>query len=122
MMVQIEVRKGMPDVQLTREEFERRFRDRFFDPAFSKREGALKGIIGTAWDGYCVYRKNPIKGIAIRSPQLNFRLNGWQPRGKSTPPKRTRKSRSHPAAFCLSMARCALTRVAPVKCQSLGGY
>ena len=37
-MSRIEVRKGMPDVQINREEFERRFRNRFFDPAFAKNE------------------------------------------------------------------------------------
>jgi multimeric flavodoxin WrbA len=63
-MSRIEVRKGMPDVQLTREEFERRFRDRFFDPAFAENEAAIKAIIDTAWDGYDVYRKNPIKRVA----------------------------------------------------------
>ena len=63
-MSRIEVRKGMPDVQLTRKEFERRFRDRFFDPAFAKNEAALKAIIDTAWDGYDEYRKNPVKRVA----------------------------------------------------------
>ena len=63
-MSRIEVRKGMPDVQLTRAEFERRFCDRFFDPAFAKNEVAIKAIIDTAWDGYDVYRKNPIKRVA----------------------------------------------------------
>jgi multimeric flavodoxin WrbA len=60
-MDRIEVRKGMPDVQLSRAEFERRFRDRFFDPAFAAHEDALKAIIATAWDGYDVYRKNPVR-------------------------------------------------------------
>ena len=63
-MSRIEVRKGMPDVQLDRAEFERRFRNRFFDPAFAKNEAALKAIIDTAWEGYDVYRKNPIKRVA----------------------------------------------------------
>ena len=55
----ISARKGMPDVQLSREEFNRRFRDRFFDPAFEGNEAALEAIIDTAWDGYTAYRKNP---------------------------------------------------------------
>lgn len=63
-MAKIEIRKGMPNVQLNREEFEQRFRDRFFDPAFAKHEAALKDIIETAWDGYDIYRKNPVKGKA----------------------------------------------------------
>ena len=63
-MSRTKLRKGMPDVQLTRAEFERRFRNRFFDPAFAKNEAAIKAIIDTAWDGYDVYRKNPIKRVA----------------------------------------------------------
>jgi multimeric flavodoxin WrbA len=63
-MSRIDIRKGMPDVQLTREEFSRRFRDRFFDPAFAKNEKALESIIATAWDGYDIYRKNPMKRAA----------------------------------------------------------
>jgi multimeric flavodoxin WrbA len=63
-MSHIELRTGMPDVQLTRAEFERRFRNRFFDPAFAKNEAAIKAIIDTAWDGYDTYRKNPIVRVA----------------------------------------------------------
>ena len=63
-MSRIDIRKGMPDVQLTREEFSRRFRERFFDPAFAQNEGALEEIITTAWDGYNVYRKNPLNSRA----------------------------------------------------------
>lgn len=63
-MSRIKVRKGMPDVQLNRQEFERRFRNRFFDPAFRRNETALQEIIDTAWDGYDVYRKSPVTRVA----------------------------------------------------------
>ena len=33
-MAEIDVRKGMPPVKLSREEFERRYRRRFVDPVF----------------------------------------------------------------------------------------
>ena len=35
-MTKIKVRKGMPSVALTKAEFIRRARERFFDPAFDK--------------------------------------------------------------------------------------
>jgi multimeric flavodoxin WrbA len=57
----VDVRKGMPDVQLSREEFARRFRDRFFDPAFAGDAAAIDQVIATAWEGYDIYRKNPVK-------------------------------------------------------------
>ena len=63
-MTRIEPRKGMPDVQLTKDEFNRRFRDRFFDPAFEGHAKELAAIIETAWDGYDIYRKNPRKARA----------------------------------------------------------
>lgn len=63
-MTTIIARKGMPDVQITKDEFARRFRDRFFDPAFAANEQALAAIIETAWSGYDVYRKNPVKARA----------------------------------------------------------
>ena len=63
-MASISARKGMPSVQLTKQEFARRFRDRFFDPAFAANEEAIAAIIETAWDGYDIYRKNPRKTLA----------------------------------------------------------
>ena len=63
-MAKIAARKGMPDVQIGREEFDRRFRNRFFDPAFDGHEAAIADIIETAWDGYDAYRKNPRKARA----------------------------------------------------------
>src|SRR5262245_23214285 len=58
-MKRVTIRRGMPDVQLTRKEFDARFRDRFFDPSFDVAEDELRKIIDLAWDGYDEYRKNP---------------------------------------------------------------
>ena len=44
-MTTIAARKGMPDVQLTKDEFARRFRNRFFDPVFAANEAAVQAII-----------------------------------------------------------------------------
>jgi hypothetical protein len=51
-MAPVDVRKGMPYVQLSREEFERRYRSRFPDPAFKPLQRELDAIIAAAWDGY----------------------------------------------------------------------
>jgi multimeric flavodoxin WrbA len=53
------VRTGQGDVKISREEFERRFKARFFDPAFDAEADALQRIIAVAWDAYDKYRKNP---------------------------------------------------------------
>jgi len=54
-----EVRRGQTDVALSREQFEARFRERFYDPAFDGHQGALRELLDIAWDGYSEYRKSP---------------------------------------------------------------
>ncbi len=56
-----DVRKGMPSVQLNRAEFEKRFREQFFDPAFEKVDGEIAKIAEIAWQSYDSYNKNPRK-------------------------------------------------------------
>ncbi|UYN95390.1 MAG: flavodoxin family protein [Enhydrobacter sp.] len=53
------VRKGMPSVQLDRQEFARRLRARFADPAFDAVADEIEKIIDVAWSGYDEYRKSP---------------------------------------------------------------
>jgi multimeric flavodoxin WrbA len=58
-MASVDVRKGMPPVQLSREEFEKRYRSRFADPAFGPLQRELDAIVEAAWDGYVNSRKAP---------------------------------------------------------------
>ncbi|MDQ8728129.1 flavodoxin family protein [Bradyrhizobium sp. LHD-71] len=58
-MPEIDVRKGMPPVELSREEFERRFRTRFQDPAFAAVEAEIAAVAAVAWDSYSNSRKSP---------------------------------------------------------------
>jgi multimeric flavodoxin WrbA len=53
------VRKEMPGVQLTREQFSQRLRDRFYDPAFEPLQNEIEKIIETAWQAYDNSRKAP---------------------------------------------------------------
>src|SRR3954469_12700765 len=53
------VRKGQGDVKISREEFERRFKERFYDPAFEAEADAMQRVIAVAWDAYDKYRKSP---------------------------------------------------------------
>ena len=55
----IEVRKGQGDVKLTREEFERRLRQRFYDPIFEKANRQVSEIVDLAWTAYDEYHKSP---------------------------------------------------------------
>src|SRR5947209_9414428 len=53
------VRKGMPPVKLGRQEFERRYKSRFVDPAFDSLDQELQKITDAAWDAYADSRKAP---------------------------------------------------------------
>jgi multimeric flavodoxin WrbA len=55
-----EIRKGQAPERLTRDEFGRRFRGQFVDPAFGAEAAALARIEELAWDGYAQGRKAPI--------------------------------------------------------------
>jgi hypothetical protein len=52
------VRKGQGDAHLSHEEFARRLRERFFDPAFEPFDPEIGRIIAAAWNGYDEYRKS----------------------------------------------------------------
>ena len=53
------VRTGQGEVKLSRQEFSRRFRKQFYDPAFDAVSDEIARIEEIAWQGYDEYRKNP---------------------------------------------------------------
>ncbi|WP_292320046.1 flavodoxin family protein [Mesorhizobium sp.] len=53
-------RKGMPSPRLDEAEFKKRYRERFFDPAFRPYDAAINGIAEVAWQAYLDSRKSPI--------------------------------------------------------------
>lgn len=59
-MTEPDVRKGMPPVEIAREEFERRYRSQFADPAFVSLQHELDAIVSAAWDAYSHSRKSPV--------------------------------------------------------------
>ena len=58
-MADVDVRKGMPSVELSKEEFQKRYRSRFEDPAFDPLSKEIAAIVDVAWDGYIEGRKSP---------------------------------------------------------------
>lgn len=52
---------GMPSVELSREEFDRRFRAQFYDPAFDSVRAQLDAVAEVAWKTYHEYHKSPRK-------------------------------------------------------------
>jgi len=55
----MKVRKGQGNPKLSREEFGKRFRARFYDPAFDSLNTEIERLENTAWDGYINGRKSP---------------------------------------------------------------
>lgn len=58
-MAKAMVRKGTPGVQLSREEFAMRARQRFYDPTFVAAAPEIEKIIELAWKNYNEYHKSP---------------------------------------------------------------
>jgi len=55
-----EVRKGQAPGHLARDEFGRRFRERFTDPAFDAERAAIARLEDIAWSNYDAGRKSPL--------------------------------------------------------------
>jgi len=74
-MADINVRTGMPSVQLSEAEFKKRFLQEFYDPAFEPLKAELDKIADVAWNGYDEYRKAPrtVKaGKAFKDPDYDL--------------------------------------------------
>jgi len=77
------VRKLTQYVPLTREEFRRRFFERFYDPAFDALKAELEKVCDVAWDGYIKYRKSPrtqAAGAEFSDPAFQLPLEWLQTR------------------------------------------
>jgi multimeric flavodoxin WrbA len=103
-MVEISVRKGMPDVQLSKEEFARRYKDRFFDPDYDKLSGEIAAVIDAAWIAYDEYHKNPRKvpaGPAFSNPKQNLPVEWLAARAAIHAAEQRRASPGSPARILL---------------------
>ncbi len=79
----IRVRKGMPSVQLTRDEFEKRLWAKFFDPEYEALKPELKKIFATAWKTYDEYHKSPRTrraGPAFADPDFDLPIEWLETR------------------------------------------
>lgn len=100
----IKVRKGMPDVHLTREQFDARIRDRFYDPAFDALTPELQTIIDAAWSGYDSYRKNPRKrraGRGFADPEFELPVEWLAARQAISEAERRHKDRRAPSRILI---------------------
>ncbi len=77
--------KGMPTVQLSREEFEQRFFQRFYDPAFDGVRTQLAEVADVAWRNYVEYHKSPRTrraGRAFHDPDFELSIEWLETRAR----------------------------------------
>lgn len=77
-MADIDIREGMPSVELSKQEFERRYRSRYVDHVFAKHQRELGAIIAAAWEAYTHSRKSPLTrkaGAGFADPDYELALD-----------------------------------------------
>src|SRR5688572_17941269 len=92
-----EVRKGQGDVKLTREEFERRLRERFYDPEFQRVDRQISEIVDVAWKAYDEYRKSPRRckaGAGFADPEFELPVEWVETRDRIQQAEREQKDAS----------------------------
>ena len=97
-------RKGQPSVALTRQEFARRLRERFYDPAFLHHDGDIERVVKVAWEAYHEYRKNPIRrpaGAGFQDPDYELPVEWLETREAIRAAERRQKSRKGPGRILL---------------------
>jgi multimeric flavodoxin WrbA len=97
-------RKGQPSVQLSRQEFERRLRARFYDPAFRARDDDLTRLVDIAWEAYHEYRKSPVRrraGAGFKVPGYELPVEWLETRKAIHAAERRQKSRKGPGRILL---------------------
>jgi len=99
-----DARKGQGDVKLTRAEFERRLRERFYNPAFQNVERQIAEIIEVAWQAYDQYDKSPRTrkaGPGFADPGCELPLEWLDTRERIRQAEREQKDASRPGRVLL---------------------
>ena len=90
----MKVRKGQGDTTLSREEFGKRFRTRFYDPAFDSLGAEIERLENAAWDGYINSRKSPRTrkaGAEFADPSYDLSLEWLSTRDAIRAAERTQR-------------------------------
>jgi multimeric flavodoxin WrbA len=78
-----EIRKGQGEWPIARETFERRYRERFYDPAFAADSQTIDRLLEIAWKNYCESHKSPRKqkaGPEFKDPQFELAIEWLEAR------------------------------------------
>jgi multimeric flavodoxin WrbA len=99
-----EVRKGQGDVALSRAEFERRLRERFYDPTFEAVDRQIADIIDVAWNVYDGYHKSPRKkkaGSGFADPDFELPIEWLETRDRIHQAEREHQDPARPGRILL---------------------
>jgi multimeric flavodoxin WrbA len=100
----VDVRKGQPSTKLTREAFERRLKERFFDPAFDAVRGEIDKVVDVAWDVYDEYKKSPRTrraGAGFADPEFKLPIEWLEARDRMLEAQREHDDRGRPRRVLL---------------------
>ena len=115
----VDVRKGQAPDPLARDEFGKRFRASFVDPAFRAEDASIAKLEAIAWEAFDEGRKSPITikaGPGYADPSYDLSVD-WQhtPEAASTPPRRSGPIRRRRRVPSSSAPRRATTAPAPAR-------
>jgi multimeric flavodoxin WrbA len=99
-----DIRRGMPERELPRDEFERRFKSRFVDSAFAPLHEEIDAIAGAAWDAYADGRKAPQTrkaGAGFADPDYELSLDWLAARAAIADAQQRHDDPSGPARILL---------------------
>ena len=74
------VRTGQTPTKLTKEEYLKRWRERFYDPGFAPKKIELDAIAEIAWEAYDDARKSPRTrkaGTDFADPEYELSIGHW---------------------------------------------
>jgi multimeric flavodoxin WrbA len=94
----------MPSVQLSRDEFRRRFFERFYDPAFDAVRAQLEQVAEVAWRNYAEYHKSPRTrpaGAGFRDPAYELPVEWLEARERIQEAERAWRDPGSPSRILL---------------------
>jgi multimeric flavodoxin WrbA len=100
----INVRKGQGDVKLTREAFELRLRERFYDPEFETVQRQIADVVDVAWKVYDEYHKSPRTrqaGPGFADPTFELPIEWLETRERIDQAARQQKDAGRPGRVLL---------------------
>jgi hypothetical protein len=118
------VRKGMPPRNLSRQEFDRRFKSGFTDPAFTPLTSELQAIADAAWQSYAASPKSPHTrkaGPGFADPEYEISVDWLDARAAVLDAQRRYEDAARPSRILLVNGSSRTEHTAQEKCQRPGG-